>query len=218
MSVKVEVWGDYACFSRPELKTERMSYDVMTPSAARGLLEAIYWHPGLRWVIDRIYVMQPIRFTGIRRNEVKSKISADNVRSAMSGGKQEVYLCASEDIQQRAATVLQDVRYVIEAHFVMTDQAAPSDNAGKFFDIMRRRLEKGQCYHQPCFGVREFPAQFRLWPGGEIPTTGETRDMGLMLYDMDYSDLRNITPMFFRAALENGVLNVPAPESPEVLR
>ena len=218
MSVKVEVWGDYACFSRPELKTERMSYDVMTPSAARGLLEAIYWHPGLRWVIDRIYVMQPIRFTGIRRNEVKSKISADNVRSAMSGGKQEGYLCTSEDIQQRAATVLQDVRYVIEAHFVMTDQAAPSDNAGKFCDIMRRRLEKGQCYHQPCFGVREFPAQFRLWPGGEIPTTGETRDMGLMLYDMDYSDLRNITPMFFRAALENGVLNVPAPESPEVLR
>lgn len=218
MSVKVEVWGDYACFSRPELKTERMSYDVMTPSAARGLLEAIYWHPGLRWVIDRIYVMQPIRFTGIRRNEVKSKISADNVRSAMSGGKQVVYLCTSEDIQQRAATVLQDVRYVIEAHFVMTDQAAPSDNAGKFCDIMRRRLEKGQCYHQPCFGVREFPAQFRLWPGGEIPTTGETRDMGLMLYDMDYSDLRNITPMFFRAALENGVLNVPAPESPEVLR
>ena len=218
MSVKVEVWGDYACFSRPELKTERMSYDVMTPSAARGLLEAIYWHPGLRWVIDRIYVMQPIRFTGIRRNEVKSKISADNVRSAMSGGKQEVYLCTSEDIQQRAATVLQDVRYVIEAHFVMTDQAAPSDNAGKFCDVMRRRLEKGQCYHQPCFGVREFPAQFRLWPGGEIPTTGETRDMGLMLYDMDYSDLRNITPMFFRAALENGVLNVPAPESPEVLR
>ena len=218
MSVKVEVWGDYACFSRPELKTERMSYDVMTPSAARGLLEAIYWHPGLRWVTDRIYVMQPIRFTGIRRNEVKSKISADNVRSAMSGGKQEVYLCTSEDIQQRAATVLQDVRYVIEAHFVMTDQAAPSDNAGKFCDIMRRRLEKGQCYHQPCFGVREFPAQFRLWPGGEIPTTGETRDMGLMLYDMDYSDLRNITPMFFRAALENGVLNVPAPESPEVLR
>lgn len=218
MSIKVEVWGDYACFSRPELKTERMSYDVMTPSAARGLLEAIYWHPGLRWVIDRIYVMQPIRFTGIRRNEVKNKISADNVRSAMSGGKQEVYLCTSEDIQQRAATVLQDVRYVIEAHFVMTDQAAPSDNAGKFCDIMRRRLEKGQCYHQPCFGVREFPAQFRLWPGGEIPTTGETRDMGLMLYDMDYSDLRNITPMFFRAALENGVLNVPAPESPEVLR
>lgn len=218
MSVKVEVWGDYACFSRPELKTERMSYDVMTPSAARGLLEAIYWHPGLRWVIDRIHVMRPIRFTGIRRNEVKSKISADNVRSAMSGGRQALYLCTSEDIQQRAATVLQDVRYVIEAHFVMTDQASPSDNAGKFCDIMRRRLEKGQCYHQPCFGVREFPAQFRLWPGGEIPTTGETRDLGLMLYDMDYSDPRNIKPMFFRAVLENGALNVPAPESPEVLR
>lgn len=218
MSVKVEVWGDYACFSRPELKTERMSYDVMTPSAARGLLEAIYWHPGLRWIIDRIYVLNPIQFTGIRRNEVKSKISADNVSSVMSGKKQNLYLCTSSDIQQRAATVLQDVRYVIEAHFVLTDRVAPSDNEGKFCDIMRRRLEKGQCYHQPCFGVREFSAQFRPWPGGEIPTTGETRDLGLMLYDMDYSDSQNITPMFFRAALENGVLHVPAPGSSEVLR
>ena len=209
MSVKVEVWGDYACFSRPELKTERMSYDVMTPSAARGLLEAIYWHPGLRWVIDRIYVMQPIRFTGIRRNEVKSKISADNVRSAMFGGKQEVYLCTSEDIQQRAATVLQDVRYVIEAHFVMTDQAAPSDNAGKFCDIMRRRLEKGQCYHQPCFGCREFPTNFREWHGSaeEIPALPLTQDLGFMLYDLDYSDPENIRSQFFRAKLENGVMD-----------
>ena len=217
------------------MKTERVSYDMPTPSAARGLVEAIYWHPGLRYTVDRIYLLKPfgldpedeasteeytqrpIRFTNIRRNEVKSTLLSSAALSAAKGGTPPV-LYTSEDIQQRAATVLQDVRYVIEAHFVMTDQAAPSDNAGKFCDIMRRRLEKGQCYHQPCFGVREFPAQFRLWPGGEIPTTGETRDMGLMLYDMDYSDLRNITPMFFRAALENGVLNVPAPESPEVLR
>lgn len=218
MSVKVEVWGDYACFTRPELKTERLSYDVMTPSAARGLLEAIYWHPGMRWVIDRIYVMNPIRFTGIRRNEVNSKISADSARALMKGGTQEMYLVTSKEIQQRAATVLQEVRYVIEAHFVMTSRAAPTDNAGKFSDIMRRRLERGQCFHMPCFGVREFPAQFRLWPGGEVPTIAENRTLGLMLYDMDYSEPENITPMFFRAALENGILNVPAPESGQVLR
>ena len=210
MSMLIEVWGDYACFSRPEMKTERVSYDIMTPSAARGLVEAIYWHPGMKYHIDRIYLLKPVQFASIRRNEVKSKISADNVRSAMSGGKQEVYLCTSEDIQQRAATVLQDVRYVIEAHFVMTDQAAPSDNAGKFCDIMRRRLEKGQCYHQPCFGMREFPAAFRLWEGGEIPTAypGSEKDLGFMLYDMDYSDPADIKPMFFRAVLKNGVLDL----------
>lgn len=220
MSVKVEVWGEYACFSRPELKVERMSYDVITPSAARGLLEAIYYHPGLKWVVDKVYVLEPIRFTNIRRNEVKSKISASNVRSVMNGGKAELFISTSDDIQQRAATVLQNVRYVIEAHFVMTDKAAKGDNEGKFCDIMRRRLEKGQCYHQPCFGCREFPAQFRRWDDGAVPTVyqGENRDLGLMLYDMDYSDPENISPMFFRARLENGILRVPAPDSGEVLR
>ena len=220
MSVKVEVWGEYACFSRPELKVERMSYDVMTPSAARGLLEAIYWHPGLKWIVDKIYVLEPIRFTNIRRNEVKSKMSVSNVRSVMNGGSAELFISTSDDIQQRAATVLRDVRYVIEAHFIMTDKAAITDNEGKFSDIMRRRLEKGQCYHQPCFGCREFPANFRKWEGGEIRTAyqDENRDLGLMLYDMDYSDPENISPMFFRARLENGVLHIPAPDSGEVLR
>ena len=220
MSVKVEVWGEYACFSRPELKVERMSYDVMTPSAARGLLEAIYWHPGLKWIVDKIYVLEPIRFTNIRRNEVKSKVSASNVRSVMNGGGAELFISTSDDIQQRAATVLRDVRYVIEAHFIMTDKATATDNEGKFCDIMRRRLEKGQCYHQPCFGCREFPASFRKWESGEICTAyqDETRDLGLMLYDMDYSDPENISPMFFRARLENGVLHIPTPDSGEVLR
>lgn len=210
MSVKVEVWGEYACFSRPEMKVERVSYDVMTPSAARGLLESIYWHPGMRWMIDKIYVLNPIRFTNIRRNEVKSKISARNVSSVMNGGTAPLLISTADDIQQRAAMVLQDVHYVIEAHFEMTEKASPGDNEGKFSDIMRRRLEKGQCYHQPCFGCREFPAQFRKWEGGEITTAGLNSDvdLGFMLFDMDYSDSRNITPMFFRAQLKKGVLDV----------
>ena len=219
MSVKVETWGDYALFSRPELKVERYSYDVMTPSAARGLLEAIYWHPGLRWIIDKIYVLSPIEFTGIRRNEVDVQISKDDAKKLMQG-KGKGYIVTSEHIAQRAATVLRDVHYVVEAHFELTDKAAPGDNEGKFCDIMRRRLEKGQCYHQPCMGCREFPAHFKKWEGGEIVTAyPETdRDLGLMLYDIDYSDPENLTPMFFCARLEKGVLYVPAPESSEVLR
>ncbi len=208
MPVKMEVWGEYGCFSRPEMKVERVSYDVMTPSAARGILEAVFWHPGLRWRVDRIYVLSPIRFASIRRNEVKSKILATVVKAAAQGGGGPLYLAASEDIQQRAATVLQDVHYVIEAHFEMTDRAAPSDNPGKFQDIMTRRLEKGQCYHQPCFGTREFPARFRLWPSESVPTIPDTRDLGYMLFDMDYSDPADIRPLFFRAQLENGVLDV----------
>ena len=149
MSIQVEVWGDYAAFNRPELKVERVSYDVMTPSAARGILDSIYWHPGLKWVIDLIYVCNPIRFTNIRRNEVKSKILSSNVRTVMMGGKKDLYLCTAQDIQPRAATLLRDVRYVIEAHFDMTEKAAPGDNPGKFQDIMKRRLERGQFYSQP---------------------------------------------------------------------
>ena len=139
MAIQVEVWGDYACFARCELKTERVSYDVMTPSAARGLLESIYWHPGLRWVIDRIHVCAPIRFTNIRRNEVKDVISARRAKTVMETGQGELYLAASESIQQRAAMVLRDVHYVIDAHFDMTDAAAPGDNPGKFQDIIKRR-------------------------------------------------------------------------------
>ena len=132
MSVAIEVWGDYACFSRPEMKVERVSYDVITPSAARGLVEAIYWHPGMRWVIDRIYVCSPIRFTNIRRNEVKDTINARKVKTVMERGTGELYLATPECIQQRAAMVLRNVRYVIEAHFAMTEKAAPGDNPGKF--------------------------------------------------------------------------------------
>lgn len=211
MSVKVEVFGEYACFSRPEMKVERVSYDVMTPSAARGLLEAIYWHPGFKWCIDKINVLNPVSFTNIRRNEVKSVVSASGMKSLMMGGTAKNYSNTAEDIQQRAAMILRNVHYVIEAHFeLVPEKMAPTDHEGKFCDIMRRRLEKGQCYHQPCFGTREFPAGFRAWEGGEIVTAypDTDRDLGFMLYDMDYSDPKNITPMFFRAQLQKGVLDV----------
>ena len=138
--VKVRVWGEYALFTRPEMKVERCSYDVMTPSAARGILEAIYWHPGMQWIIDRIYVKKPIRFTSIRRNEVKSKISANNVLPVYNGTPKQLYISSKADIVQRASLLLRDVEYVIEAHFEMTDKANASDNPGKFKDIIMRRL------------------------------------------------------------------------------
>ncbi len=205
----VEVFGDYAAFNRPELKTERVTYDVITPSAARGILEAIMWHPGMRWHIDKIYVLSPIEHANIRRNEVKSKISARNVRSAMNGKKSELFIDARADIQQRAAIVLKNVHYVLEAHFDMTPNASPTDTPAKFQEMMKRRLSKGQCYHQPYFGCREFPAKFRLWEFDYVPTAyqNETKELGLMLYDMDYST-DEITPMFFNAVLKNGVIDL----------
>ena len=206
MSMLIEVWGERACFSRPEMKTERVSYDVMTPSAARGLVEAVYWHPGLRFSIDRIYVLNPIRFENIRRNEVRATMLASAALSAAKGG-QAPALYTTQEIQQRAAMVLRGVHYVIECHFDLTDRVAPGDNAGKFQNILRRRLQKGQCYHTPYFGCREFPASFREWTGGEIPAIDLTQDLGWMLYDLDYSDPQNIQAQFFRAKLERGVLD-----------
>ena len=208
--VRVHVWGDYALFSRPEMKVERCSYDVMTPSAARGILEAIYWHPGMRWIIDRIYVRNPIEFTSVRRNEAKSKIQATSVLSAMNGGEKPLYISTKEDIAQRAAIILRNVDYVINAHFEMTERANESDNEGKFKDIIMRRLRRGQCYHTPYFGCREFPVNFELYEDAEIETAyaDQIKDLGYMLYDLDYSDPENIQPMFFRAELRNGILDL----------
>lgn len=218
MAIRVEVWGDYALFTRPEMKTERVSYDVITPSAARGLLESIYWHPGMKWCIDRIHVCSPIRFTNIRRNEVKDTISARKVKTVMEKGQGELYLATPESIQQRAAMVLRDVHYVIDAHFDLTENAAPGDNAGKFQDIIKRRLERGQCYSMPYFGTREFPAHFRRCT--ELPPCPDelkgVRDLGWMLLDMDYTNPQNITPRFFRASLTDGVMVVPPWDSEEV--
>ena len=218
MGVKVRVWGDYALFARPELKVERCSYDVMTPSAARGILDAVYWHPGLKWKIDRIHVVRPIQFTSVRRNEVKSKISASSVLQAYNGGDKPLYISTKADIVQRASLLLRDVEYVIEAHFQMTDQANETDNPGKFKDIIMRRLRRGECFHMPYFGCREFPAHFSLCEEEEIRTAYdgvEEKDLGFMLYDMDFSDPENIQPMFFRAVMRRGVLDL---QNCEVIR
>lgn len=211
MGVKVKVWGDYALFTRPEMKVERCSYDVITPSAARGILEAIYWHPGMRWVVDRIYVKKPIRFTSVRRNEVKSKVSANNVLPVYNGSPKPLYISSKADIVQRASLLLRDVEYVIEAHFEMTVLANAGDNPGKFKDIMMRRLKRGECFHTPYFGCREFPVKFCLCEEENIRTAyeeDEVRDLGFMLYDLDYSNPRDIQPMFFRAIMRKGVIDL----------
>ena len=207
MSIKLHVWGEFACFTRPEMKVERVSYDAMTPSAARGILEAIHWKPQIRWVVDRIHVLRPIRYQNIRRNEVGSKISAAKAKTAMrSGDLGGLHLAVDEDRQQRATLALRDVAYVIEAHFDMTSRAN-GDAPAKHQEMFRRRAAAGQCFHQPCFGVREFPAHFE--PVDELPpSTLDTpdRDLGWMLYDIDYGN--GHTPLFFRAKLEAGVVDV----------
>lgn len=214
--ITVEVWGDYALFSRPELKVERVSYDVITPSAARGLIEAIYYKPAIRWKIDKIYVCNPIKFTNIRRNEVKSKLLASSAKSAMNGTGEirPIYTC--NDIQQRAAMVLKNVRYLICAHFEITDKAGETDTPEKHYNIMLRRLRNGQCFASPCFGCREFPANFRLFEGDcQKEAIPESRDLGYMLYDLDYSNPRSIQPMFFRAVMKDGLIDV---ENCEVIK
>ena len=210
IGVSIRTWGELALFSRPEMKVERCSYDIITPSAARGILEAIYWHPGIRWVIDKIYVLKPIQYTSIRRNEVKGKLSARNALSAMNGAKTPLYVSSRENIVQRASILISDVEYVIDAHFELTDKANESDSSGKFKDIIMRRLRKGQCYHTPYFGCREFPAKFELFDGDEVKTAypDTERDLGYMLYDMDYTDPEHILPMFFRAVMMRGSIDL----------
>jgi CRISPR-associated protein Cas5d len=231
---RVEVWGDYACFSRPELKVERVSYDVITPSAARGILEAVFWKPAIRYVVDEIAVCAPIRFDNIRRNEVSSVAIPSKP-----------YIAATDDRAQRAATVLRGVRYVITAHFEPTDKLGDGDklpggafNHGKFADEIRRRLTRGQNYHTPYLGTREFPANIRL-VSDENPAPSpiaETRDFGLMLYDIDFvkqplkdkkgralfdesgraaEEVTEFHPTYFMAKMVGGVLDL---RNVEVLR
>lgn len=205
--MQIEVWGKNALFTRPELKTERVSYEVITPSAARGLIESVYWHPGLKVIVDRIHVLSEIKFFNIRRNELKDKIPAKKIEQMINGkGVPAIY--TNESIQQRASMVLRDVHYVIDFHFVMTDKANASDNEGKFADIFRRRIEKGQFYSQPYLGTREYPAHFRSWKGGKVPTIHDSKDLGFMLYDMDYSNPKDIQPMFFHARMMDGIVQV----------
>jgi len=218
--VRVLVWGDYALFSRPEFKTERVSYDVLTPTAARGILDAIHYKPAILWVVDRIRVLRPIRYLNIRRNEVGSKLARRTAEQAMQGGESMV-LWADEDRQrqQRASLLLRDVAYVIEAHFEMTSRAGPDDSAAKHADMARRRIAKGQCAYQPCFGTREFPAYFAPAPdpgpdGQEtVPPIPDglagVRDLGWMLHSLEFAPDGGATPRFFQARLQDGVLEVP---------
>lgn len=225
--IRLRVSGPFACFTRPEMKVERVSYDVMTPSAARGILEAIHWKPAIRWVIDAIHVLKPVRFRSIRRNEVGHKASASNARKAMNRGDLAgLALLVDEDRQQRASTVLVDVDYVIVAHFTTTERAGPEDNEGKHLDMFNRRAANGQCFHQPCLGTREFDARFSLIPpDAPLPQAeeraglgfGSPRDLGFMLWDIDHA-AKGRPSMFFRASLKDGVMLVPQPGSPEVLR
>lgn len=217
--VKLHVWGERACFTRPEMKAERVSYDTITPSAARGVLESIHWKPAIVWRIDKIHVLKPIRFQSIRRNEVGGKIPVKNVKSAMKAGDvAKLYTLADQDRQQRASTLLVDVAYVIEAHFEMTDKAGPEDSPAKHYEMFIRRAKAGQCFQQPYLGCREFPAAFELVEGAppesELPPGQRDRDLGWMLLDIDHTDDR--TPRFFRAAMENGVVTVPPLTGAEV--
>jgi CRISPR-associated protein Cas5d len=211
--VRLYVTGDRACFTRPEMKVERVSYDVMTPSAARGILEAIHWKPAIVWTIDRIHVLKRIKFQSFRRNEVGLKMSVDKAKSAMSSGNVAgLGLDVADNRQQRATTLLVDVAYVIEAHFKLTDKAAGDDTPAKHVSMFNRRAANGQCFHQPCLGTREFPADFRLigeeepLPASTLPEDQRDRDLGWMLYDIDFDDGR--TSRFFRARLTDGVLDV----------
>lgn len=191
----------------------------MTPSAARGLLEAIHWKPAIVWVVDAIHVLKPIRFQSIRRNEVGHKAPAGKIKSAMRAESLEgLRLLVDEDRQQRASTVLVDVAYLIEAHFELTSKAGDEDNEGKHLDIFNRRAAKGQCFHQPCLGTREFPARFELIAANaQTPEPiAESRDLGFMLWDIDHGGDRS--SLFFRARLDNGVVAVPSPNSPEIRR
>jgi len=213
--VSLHVWGENACFTRPEMKTERVSYDVITPSAARSILEAIHWKPAINWMVDKIEVLEPIRFVSIRRNEVASKISARNVTSAMrKGSTEQLYMLVDEgkERQQRAATILRDVGYIINAHFEVTDKAQEDDYYGKHRDMFMRRARQGQCFHQPYLGNREFPASFTLLENGARPKSNlsddeKNKDFGYMLRGIDF-DKEN-TPHFFRAIMQEGVIKVP---------
>jgi CRISPR-associated protein Cas5d len=206
----LRIWGEFACFTRPEMKVERVSYDVMTPSAARGVFESIYWKPEIRWVIDRIHVLNPIRFTNIRRNEVASKIPAGAVGSVMKGGGP-LALYIEADRQQRAALVLRDVVYIVEAHFELLSGV---DNLQKHSEMFLRRVKKGQYFHHPYLGCREFDANFELAedPIPKSQLEGSV-DLGWMLHDLDFNaDMR---PVFFRAEMNHGVIDVPMLQSEE---
>lgn len=217
-SITLHIWGDYACFTRPEMKVERVSYDVITPSAARGVLEAIYWKPQIRWCVDRIHVLAPIRFMNIRRNEVANIIPTSGLKNIMTKnrGHLGLYVDDHKIRQQRAAIVLRNVQYAIEAHFELLDQ---SEHPKKHYEMFKRRAEKGQHFQQPYLGCREFSCNYEWQDPAEFPNCPESlqgqKDLGYMLHDIDFDE--DCTPRFFRAVMNDGVIEVPPFHGNEVL-
>lgn len=205
----MKVWGENACFTRPEMKVERVSYDVMTPSAARGILEAILWKPSIRWVVEQIDILNPIRWESVRRNEIGSQMS-----NRTDG------LFIEDNRQQRAGLFLRAVSYAIHAHFEMTAKAGPMDNVTKFQEMFLRRVKKGQCFHRPYLGCREFSAAFKVvCETDPLPDPiKESKDLGWMLYDMRHdatndtnhihSCIENCRASFFKAVMEKGRIDL----------
>ena len=226
----IEVWGDYACFTRPEMKVERVSYDVITPSAARAVFEAIFWKPAIRWDITKLEVLEPIKWISVRRNEVGAVMS-----------ERSPHLFIEDNRQQRAGLFLRDVRYRLHAELVYINPnnrrqnnratsddlvdpeekqlIAKDENPGKYNAMFERRARKGQCFNQPYLGCREFSAHFRFVENPEKegkPTINETRDLGFMLYDMDFTNEKEPNAMFFRVQMNQGIIIVPPKDSEEV--
>lgn len=214
----LEVSGDFACFTRPEMKVERVSYDVITPSAARAVFEAILWKPAVRWHVRRIEVLKPIQWISLRRNEVASVVSTRNVDTAMKTGTGDLALYVEDDRQQRAGLFLRDVAYRLHADLEFLAERDPQASATKYYEMFERRAGKGQCVNQPYLGCREFAAAFRLVTdaSAEPPPVDETRDLGFMLHDLDFSNPAEPSPRFYRANLVKGVVDVPAWDSAEV--
>lgn len=211
----LEVSGPFACFTRPEMKVERVSYDVITPSAARAVFEAILWKPEIRWQVERIDVLKPIRHINLRRNEVGAKASVRNIQQAMSAGHGDLALFIEDERQQRAGLFLREVAYRLYARLEVLKPDAPPQ---KYTEMFARRAAKGQCVNQPYLGCREFAANFRLIdsPDSEAAPIAESASLGWMLYDLDFSNRADPKPRFFNAQLQAGTIYVPAWNSPEV--
>lgn len=210
MSFCLEVKGDFACFTRPEMKVERVSYDIITPSAARAIFEAILWKPAIEWHIHKIEVLNPIKWINIRRNEVGAVLPIGNINKAMRGGALPALYIENER-QQRAGLFLKEVAYRLHGSFSLTDKAGKDDNAGKFADMFKRRATKGQCFNQPYLGCREFSCDFKLIdnPEAEQTAIAESRPLGWMLYDLDYQSTAEPSPLFFNAVMDKGIINIP---------
>ncbi|MDD4431635.1 MAG: type I-C CRISPR-associated protein Cas5c [Bacteroidales bacterium] len=209
----LEVWGEYACFTRPEMKVERVSYDIITPSAARAIFESILWKPAIHWNITKIEVLNPIRWVSVRRNEVGKTIPAPTEKqmSGAVGAPMEIYI--EDERQQRAGLFLKNVKYRIYGYFdfINHDSTRSDETESKYAAMFERRARKGQCFHRPYLGCREFACDFRLVEDcteDQVQSIQKTADLGYMLYDMNFNqDQSTPTPLFFRARLVNGTVN-----------